>query len=196
MQLGATLERIRRAEPFFQVQAFRMQHRQPGQQLRIEPVGLGVLGIVIAQVGRPFRRHQNDPCPFATEPRRQRHPRVTSWFHHHQHLRGIGAVGQHCPQLGEIARRGAEPTTGPQKPALIVGQADLMGGPTRDVNAQTQWHFEPLLVNDSDLTDRRLPRENDQHRTLANRGSAARPADGRQVPNRAALLRQRPRPPT
>src|SRR6185436_10661084 len=73
------------------------------------------------------------------------------------------------PQLGEIARRGAEPTTGPQKPALVVGQADLMGGPTRDVNAQTQWHFEPLLVNDSDLTDRRLPRENDQHRTFANR---------------------------
>ena len=38
--------------------------------------------------------------------------------------------------------RGAEPTSGPDKPALLVGEAYLVSGSTRDVDAQAKRHYE------------------------------------------------------
>lgn len=39
-----SLERVTRAERFSEMQTLGVQHRQPGEQLGIEAVGLGVLG--------------------------------------------------------------------------------------------------------------------------------------------------------
>ena len=59
VQLRRPLQRITRPQALLGIQAVGVQHRQPGQQLGVQPVGLGVLGVVAAQIGRPFRRHQH-----------------------------------------------------------------------------------------------------------------------------------------
>ena len=43
---------------------------------------------------------------------------------------------------GQILRRGVESTSGPDKPALLIGEADLMRGSTRDVDAHAKRHGE------------------------------------------------------
>jgi hypothetical protein len=55
-------------------------------------------------------------------------PGTAGGFHHHQILGRIGTVGRHRPQPGQILRRGAEPPSGPDKPAQLVSKADLMRG--------------------------------------------------------------------
>ena len=67
---------------------------QPGQHPRIEPVGLGVLGVVVAQVRGLLGRDHDHGCAAAAEPGRQRHPGVTSRLHHHGH-RCLGRMDSH-----------------------------------------------------------------------------------------------------
>jgi hypothetical protein len=94
-QLGTSphgpLERISRAEGVDLGQHLRVQQRQACQHSRVEPVVLGVLGVVVAQV-RLLRRHHHDLCASAVQPRRQRNPSITGRFHHHGHLGSGGTV--------------------------------------------------------------------------------------------------------
>jgi hypothetical protein len=57
VQLRRPLQRIARPQALLGIQAVRMQHRQPGQQLGVQPVGFGVFGVVAAQIRRPLRWH-------------------------------------------------------------------------------------------------------------------------------------------
>lgn len=51
--LHRSFERVTGTDAHLGVQALRVQHRQVGQQLRVQTVGLGVLGIIVPQVGGP-----------------------------------------------------------------------------------------------------------------------------------------------
>ena len=123
------------------------------------------------------------------KPGGQRHPRVAGRLHHHQHLRRVGALRQHGPQPCQILRRGAEPTADPNEPALLIGEADLVSGSTRDVDAQASGTANSHRTIDSGTVDRPLPHENEPRQTFANRDPRA-VRRGRQVPNRVAGLRQ------
>ena len=78
VQLGRPLQRITRPQALLGIQAVRMQHRQPGQQLRVQPVGFGVLGVVAAQIRRTFWWNQHDAgaCAETTRPAA---PRRCGW---------------------------------------------------------------------------------------------------------------------
>ena len=60
VHLGGAPQRVTGPEPSFGMESFRVQQRQPCQQHRVQPVALGVLGIVRTQVGGPLRRDQHD----------------------------------------------------------------------------------------------------------------------------------------
>jgi hypothetical protein len=114
-----------------------MQQRQPGQQGGVQPVGLGVLVVVGAQVGRAFRRHQNHAGATAAEPGRQWNPGVAGGFHDHHHLGQVGALRQALPEPVQFGSDGVEAVAAPEQSAGVVSQACLVGGPARDVDPQS-----------------------------------------------------------
>ena len=73
-QIGAQLDRpahrVTGAEPGRGVHALGMQKWDPGKDFRVQAVGLGVLAVVITQVGRLFGWHQNHGGALPTEPGR------------------------------------------------------------------------------------------------------------------------------
>jgi hypothetical protein len=142
--LHRPLERITRPIRRLGVQAIWVQQRQTSQQLRIQPVGLGVLGVIGAQICRLFGGHQHHGRPVAPEPRGQRHPSVTGGFHHHQHL--VGVTGQLGPEGLEVLGPGPEPVTRPQDLARLIRTSRPMRSPARDVDPQTNLHLLLLSV--------------------------------------------------
>jgi hypothetical protein len=74
-----------------------MQQRQTGEQAGVDPVRLGVLGVVGAQVCRALGWDEHDPRASTTETRRQRDPGVARRFHDHHEVPWIGAFGELRP---------------------------------------------------------------------------------------------------
>lgn len=74
-----------------------MQQRQPGQHSGVEPVGLGVLVVIVTQIGGLLGRDQDHLRALGTKPCRQRHPGIAGWLHDHHHLAGIDPHGQQRP---------------------------------------------------------------------------------------------------
>ena len=169
-----------------------MQQRQPSQQLGVQSVGLGVLGVVGAQIRRLLGGHQHHGCAPASEPRGQRHPGVAGRFHHHQHL--VGVAGQLGPEGLEFRSTGTELVTRPHDPACLVRASRPMLRPARDVDSQTNLHLLllPVEVLDGVVTTAGV---STRHSLSEITSSQSRPWR-RQVPNRATAPRRRgPRPP-
>jgi hypothetical protein len=119
-----------------------VQHRQPGEQLGVQPVGLAVLGVVPRQIRR---------APPA-EPGRRRAP----W------RRNQAASGTHALRVGPITtstsagsvpsepwstdRPGSAATcrnlAGPDVPARSSATTDVVRGATRDIDAEANRHCE------------------------------------------------------
>jgi hypothetical protein len=160
--LHGPLERIARPVGQFRVEAIRVQQRQASQQFRIQPVGLGVLGVIGAQIRRLLGGHQHHGCSAASEPRGQRHPGVAGRFHHHQHL--LGVAGQPGPEGLELRGAGVEPVTGPDDPARLVRASRPMRSPARDVDPHTNLHLLllPIVILDGGGHD-----GGSQHQTFA-----------------------------
>jgi hypothetical protein len=143
-ELHGPLERITGPVGGLWVEAIWVQQRQPSQQLGVQPVGLGVLGVIGAQVRRLLGGDQDHRRAPAPEPCGQRHPGVAGRFHHHQHL--VGVAGQLGPEGLEVLGAGVEPVTRPQDRAGLVRTSRLMRSPARDVDSQTNLHLLLLPV--------------------------------------------------
>lgn len=111
-------QRVTRAEGINRMQTFGVQQRQPGEELGVETVGLGVFGEVVPQIRRLLRRDHYHYRALASEPGRQRHPRVAGRFHHHHHLFGVGR--EPGPQRFEIGDIGSEPMSRPDDLSCLV----------------------------------------------------------------------------
>ncbi len=136
------------------MQTLGVQHGQPGEQLGIEAVGLGVLGEVVPQIRRLLARHEHHDRALASEPRGERNPRVARGFHHHHHL--VDTSGQPRPQCLQIGGLGPEPMPGPQDRPGLVRTCSLVRGAAGDVDADPDLHhhpFESLVVVDSSHDD-------------------------------------------
>lgn len=112
-QPGANLdhpfEMVARTERVFAMQPLGMQKRKTGKYFRVEPVGLGVFVVVVAQIGGLLGRHQHHLRTAAPEPGRQRDPGVARRLH--RYLHPLKVAGQPRPQRFEFVGVGAEPVT-------------------------------------------------------------------------------------
>jgi hypothetical protein len=153
--LDQTTQRVRRPLAGVLPQPFGMQQRQPGQQFGVDPVVLGVLGVVLAQVRGLGGRDHHHPCAATAEPLRDHDPCVPGWLDDHGQLTGVSEVeigpeplqiGWSCPELPAPPHRGA-----------VVRERGLMRRPDRNVDAQRQRHLvAPVSRNpDHEVTDRR-----------------------------------------
>ena len=124
--LDHAAQRVRRTVTAVLAQALGMQQRKPSQQRRVQPVVLGVLGVVGTQVRRLSRRHQHDLDPAPFEPRRNRRPRIPGRLHHHRQL---GRVAVHVPpQPLQVLRLGEERAPTPhQRPVRTRQRRDVRG---------------------------------------------------------------------
>lgn len=145
VQLGRPAQRITGSDAPLGVQALWVQHREPGEQNRVEPVALGVLGVVGAQFSRPLRRHQHNVGAVLAEPRRERHPRVAGRLQHDRDLARSGARGQPLPQPVEVGCGRPEPVPGPDHLAAFIGQAGLVRCTDRDIDSHPKDHYGGLL---------------------------------------------------
>ncbi len=116
--LDRPLQRISGANPGLDRHSFRVQQRQSSEHLGVEAVALGVLVEVVAQVSGLLGWNHHHDRTVATEPRRQRNPRVARRFHDHCHLDIVGR--EFRPEVVEFVRVGSEPMTGPQEPSRVV----------------------------------------------------------------------------
>jgi hypothetical protein len=133
-----TAQRLGRTQARRGGQAVGVQQRQPGQQLAVQPVGLGVLVVVAAQVGRLLRRHHPHRGAASPQPGRQRHPRVTGRLHHHRD-RHVADRADRRPQRLQLGAGGAESPVGPDQPAGLVGKRGPVLFDTGHVDAQPQF---------------------------------------------------------
>ena len=170
----------RRAEVAQRHEAVGMQQRKARQKLGVELVGLGVLGVVAAEVGGLLGRDHDDLRAPRHRVSGNRCPCVAGRLEHHcQASVGPDYVGE-CVELrpGRVERSALL-----QQLAALVGQARPVLNPARKVDAQHQLAHTHLLG--SCLRSRRL-RPSDRsrspgHPTKQGSGSKARP----RVPNRA-----------
>ena len=177
-QPGRAAQRIGWAQALGSVQALGVQQRQPGQDPGIEPVGLGVLGVVVAQVGGLLGRNHDYRGAAAAEPGGQRHPRVAGGLHHHGQRDWLRDL---LPQPVQIGGRGLEPAAGPGKPAALIGQAGLVRSPAGRIDPQCHQHVQaPSAATSPNAGEPGSARR--QHRTFANRDPASA---GHRVLNRA-----------
>ena len=157
-----------------------MQQRKARQKLGVELVGLGVLGVVAAEVGGLLGRDHDDLRAPRHRVSGNRCPCVAGRLEHHcQASVGPDYVGE-CVELrpGRVERSALL-----QQLAALVGQARPVLNPARKVDAQHQLAHTHVLG--SCLRSRRL-RPSDRsrspgHPTKQGSGSKARP----RVPNRA-----------
>ena len=106
-----------------------MQQRQPGQQFGIDPVVLGVLGVVLAQVRGLGGRDHHHPCAATAKPLRDHDPCVTGWLDDYRQLTWIDEV-EITPEPLQIGRSGPELPAPPHRDA-VVGERGLMRRPAR-----------------------------------------------------------------
>jgi hypothetical protein len=192
-ELHGPLERITGPVGGLWVEAIRVQQRQPSQQLRVQPVGLGVLGVIGAEVRRLLGGHQDHGRAAPSEPCGQRHPSVTGRLHHHQHLGGV--AGQSGPERFEFLSTRTELVARPHDRAGLVRTSRPMRSPARDVDPQTNLHLLLLPVAGPERRRSRR-REGSTRHSLSEIASSRSRRWRHQVPNRAMPPRRRgPRPP-
>ena len=141
VQLGGPAKRVAGTQAALGVKPLGVQHRQPGQQDRVQPVALGVLGVVGAQVRGAFRGDQDHVGALPAEPRRQRHPGVTGRFHHDGDLARRASLGEEGPQTLQVPDCGSESMPGPQQLATVISQAGLVRRTDRDVDPHPKNHL-------------------------------------------------------
>ena len=124
-------------------QPFGVQQRQPGQQLGVQVVVLGVLGVVRPQIRRLSGRHHRDLRTPAPQPRRHRHPRVPGGLHHHRHRVALGEP-EVVPQTLQVVGPGEELPPGPHECPVRTSQRRLMRSPARQIDTQRQPHERPF----------------------------------------------------
>lgn len=134
-------QRVGRALSGVGAQTFGVQERQPGQKLRIDPVILGVLGVVLTQIRRLGGRHHHHRRPAAPEPFGDHDPGVAGGLEHHGQLGRILQT-QLGPQPLQLNRPGEELPAPPHNHP-ITRQRRLMRRPDRDVDPQGQCHQHP-----------------------------------------------------
>jgi hypothetical protein len=117
------------------VQPVRVKQRQPCEQPRIQPVVLGVFGVVGTQVRRLGGRHHHDPRTAATEPGRDRHPGVAGGLEDDGELVPTGHP-QRRPQIFQLGRTGEELPSRPHERPISPRQRALMGRPAGQIDPQ------------------------------------------------------------
>lgn len=121
------LETIRGSQAVEAVEPFWVKQRQAGEHPTVKPVGLGVLGVIVAQVGGPLWVDQDNGCPAGRHPPGQRHPRVACRLHDHGDLRAVGDLGPQRLQLGwsspEPPARPCEFASFPRQAGPVMGTA-------------------------------------------------------------------------
>jgi hypothetical protein len=166
------------------VEAIWVQQRQASQQLGVQPVGLGVLGVVGGQVRRLLGGHQDHRRAAPSQPGGQRHPGVAGWFHHHQHLGGV--AGQSGPERFEFLSTRTELVTRPHDHAGLVRTSRPMRSPACDIDPQTNLHLLLLpVVGPGRRRSRR--REGSTRHSLSEITSSRSRRWCHQVPNRPCL---------
>lgn len=149
-------QRISRALPGVGTQSFGVQQRQPGQQLRVDPVVFGVLGVVLAQVSRLRGRHHHNRRAAPAKPLGNHDPDISGGLEYHRQLSRV--LDTHIgPYPLQLVGAGQELPAPPHRLA-VTGQRRLMRSPDRDVDPQRQCHRKTLLpqaLSDHQVTDRR-----------------------------------------
>jgi len=84
--LGQPAQRVGRPGAGELAEPLGVQQRELGEDLGVEPVVLGVLGVVGPQVRRLGRRHHHHPCTPGPEPVREHDPGVPGGFEDHRQL--------------------------------------------------------------------------------------------------------------
>lgn len=127
---------------------------------RVEPVALGVLGVVGAQVGGLLGRDQHHVSALTSKPGRQGHPGVARRLHHDGEFALTSFRGQARPQLLQVGCCGPEPMARPKPATRLIGQVGLMCCSDHDVYPPTKDHVE--LLSSVGLLGRRC-RERSTH---------------------------------
>ena len=148
-------QRIGRSLTGVLAQPFRVQQRQPGQQLGVDAVVLGVLGVVLTQVRRLGRRDHHHPRPAAAEPLRHHDPGVPGRLDAPRSARP-DRPGPDPPTAAPDRPAGSR-TSGHATPGSVPRQRRLMRGPDGHVDAQRQCHLR------SPVSQSRSNQVTDQH---------------------------------
>ena len=119
-----------------------MQQRHPRQHQRIEPVVLGVLGVVAAQVRRLLGGDQHHGGAERHEVSGDDHPRVAGRFHHDRQLLGRSGSSGHRDQFVATV---VEPSPSPHHLPSIIGQ----GGDMRRAHRQVDPHRRQCFSSES-----------------------------------------------
>ncbi|SHX24116.1 Uncharacterised protein [Mycobacteroides abscessus subsp. abscessus] len=149
-------QRVCRSLAGILTQAFGMKKWQPGQQLGVDPIVLGVLGVVLAKIRRLGGGNHHHAGPAAAEPLRHNDPRVARRLDHDRQITRISQI-QVIPQPFQLRRPGRELTATPHRDS-VAGQRPLMRCPHCHVDPQRQCHcrFAPVSpILSSQVTDHR-----------------------------------------
>ena len=133
--LGQPAQRVGRSGSGELTQPLGVQQRQLGEDLGIEAVVLGVLGVVGPQVRRLGGRDHHHPRAPGAEPVREHDPGIAGRFEDHGQLGRVLQV-KIAPQPLQIGRPRHELAALPQRLA-VYRQRRLMLGPTGHIDTQT-----------------------------------------------------------
>ena len=137
----------------------RVQQRQPGQQLGVDPVVFGVLGVVLTQVSGLGGGHHHHLGAAPTKPRGNRQSRRFGSARLPPSA-SAGSLSTADRPTPAPARRAGEERAARSRPNLPSGRASdrLVRSPAGHVDSQRQFHRKtllPLALSVDKVTDRR-----------------------------------------